>query len=298
MFRQIRAAGVPMLILDPKGDLRQDAAFVQETGATVIVLGKDPIPLNALSTKHNGEIRVADGFVEALSCAVSQLGPKQQDAARQVAKRLLAASDSVRFEQIVDEIDAHYKRQKQKTDVLTATLHKLKDYKLFEPTLSPEEFFSRTWIISVNEASEEALRFALLFTLDALLRYLRAAQDSRVDRALGVRALRLVLAIDEARRIMDVASPDLMEGLVLECRSKGLACMFISQSPDHMDRASDDIIKQLEVVASFEADVSPRAMRRMFGVGASPEALQQLPKGACLARLPDHEGAIVVKTWE
>ena len=297
LFRQIHECGVPLLIIDPKGELREDAAFLREIGAEVVGLGREPVPLDALAFESGSEIRVADGFVEALKGAVPQLGPKQLDAVREITKRLLATSEVVRFEDIVDEVEAHYQRNEMNVDVLTATLHKLRDYSLFAPTYVPREFFSKTWVISVNEAADEALRFALLFLLDTLLRYLRASSEAPVDFDEGVRALRLVLAIDEARRVMDAASPELLEGLVLECRSKGLACMFISQSPDHTDRASDDIVKQLEVVASFEADVGTKAMRRLFG-GTKPRALQQLPIGHLLARLPGEVEAVVVKAWE
>ncbi len=298
LFRQVHERGVPLLIIDPKGELREEAAFLREIGAEVVGLGREPIPLDALACEVGSEIRVADGFVEALKGAVPQLGPKQLDAAREITKRMLANNDVVRFEDIVDDVDTHYKRNDLKVDALTASLHKLRDYALFTPTHSPTEFFSKTWVISVNEATDEALRFALLFLLDTLLRHLRASTEAPVDHGHGVRALRLVLAIDEARRVMEVASPELLEGLVLECRSKGLACMFISQSPDHMDRASDDIVKQLEVVASFEADVGTKAVRRLFGSGSKPRDLQQLPIGHLLARLPGEYEAVVVKAWE
>ncbi len=298
LFRQVREAGVPLLIIDPKGELREETAFIREIGAEVVGLGREPIPLDALACEPGSEIRVADGFVEALKGAVPQLGPKQLDAAREITKRLLANAEVVRFEDVVDEVDAHYRRNDMKVDVLTASLHKLRDYALFAPTHSPKDFFNKTWVISVNEATDEALRFALLFLLDCLLRHLRASSEAPVDHQQGVRALRLVLAIDEARRVMEVASPELLEGLVLECRSKGLACMFISQSPDHMDRASDDLVKQFEVVASFEADVGSRAMRRLFGSGSKPRDLQQLAIGQLLARLPGEDEAVVVKAWE
>lgn len=297
LFRQLRAAGAPLLIIDPKGELREDTAFISELGAQLVTLGQDPIPLDALAGSPQSIVRIADGFVEALAHALPQLGPKQQDVAREVAKKLIATGRRVRFEDIVDSVDAHYQKNKLKTDVLTASLHKLKDYGLFRPQIAPGDFFSRSWVISVNEAQDEALRFAMLFLLDALLRYMRAASEAPVDSARQYRAVRTVLAIDEARRVMDVASPALMEGLVLECRSKGLACMLISQSPDHLDRASDDIVKQFEVIASFEADVTAKATKRLFGARFGPSDLQALERGHCLARLPGKDGAVVVRAW-
>src|SRR5690606_18403197 len=104
---------------------------------------------------------------------------------------------------IVQGVDAKYQQHRQKPDVLVAAMHKLQDYRLFEPRLTPAEFFSRSWIISVNEVQDEALRFAMLFLLDALLRHLRASPDASVDREIGIRAIRTMLVVDEARRIME-----------------------------------------------------------------------------------------------
>jgi hypothetical protein len=297
---QVREHGVPLLIIDPKGDLRDptESAFLRALDANIVCLGREPIPLDVLACGVGNEVRTADGFMEALKGAVPQLGPKQLDTIREITKHLLTTAEVVRFEDIVDAVDTHYKKNDLRGDALTASLHKLRDYSLFEPILSPSEFFKKTQVISVNEVSDESLKFAMLFVLDALLRFLRGGPDAPMDRESGTRALQLMLVIDEARRVMEVASASLINGLVLECGSKGLSCMFISQSPDHMDRASDDIIEQLEVVASFEADVSPKSTKRMFRDGARPRDIQQLELGHLLAKFPGKAEPVVVKAWE
>jgi hypothetical protein len=297
---QVREHNVPLLIIDPKGDLRDpsESAFLRALGANIVCLGREPIPLDVLACGAGNEVRTADGFMEALKGAVPQLGPKQLDTIREITKHLLSSAEVVRFEDIVDAVDTHYKKNDLRGDALTASLHKLRDYSLFEPILSPSEFFKKTQVISVNEVSDESLKFAMLFVLDALLRFLRGGPDAPMDRERGTRALQLMLVIDEARRVMEVASASLINGLVLECGSKGLSCMFISQSPDHMDRASDDIIEQLEVVASFEADVSPKSTKRMFRAGARPGDIQHLELGHLLAKFPGKAEPVVVKAWE
>ncbi len=296
ILQQVSRAGVPILFIDPKGEFRDDATFATSINASIIVLGRDPIPLDALAT-DSGVIRVADGVADALMRAVPDIGPKQQDALREVAKKALAGTGPVHMDALVKGVDDRYRQNRQRQDVLTATLHKLQDYKLFEPKFSPADFFGRSWIISVSEVQDEALRFAMLFILDTLLRYLRSCSDSPADRRLGVRSLRTFLVIDEAKRVVEAASPTLLEGLVLECRSKGLSTFFISQSPDHLDKVSEDIVRQFEVSVSFEADLTAKAARRVLGVGATPEIVQGLKIGTCLARLPGREGASIVRVW-
>lgn len=301
IFRQVARYQLPLLIFDPKGDFKDDKRFAQDIGAQVCVVGVDPIPLNGLapaSSENSALIRAADGFVEALERAIPELGPKQTNRLRDVVKRELANSNRIHFEDIVAGVEREYKQNKLKTDVLTAALSKLRDYKLFTPELTAPQFFSRSWIISANDAQDEALRFTLLFILDALLRFLRSSSDSPQSGD-GHRAMRLMLASDEARRIFELASPTTLEGLVLECRSKGLSCFFLSQSPDHVERASDDLLGQFEVVASFEADLnSSRIGKRLFGNGFDSSDLSRLPRGHCLARLPGRLDAVEIRAWE
>ena len=301
LLAQVAAHGVPILLIDPKGDLKDDKAFARSINATVVNVGQDAIPLDSLLPTGEGEravIHVADGFVEAIAKAVPDLGPKQQDTLREVAKKVIGAGGSVSFETIVQAVDARYKANKQRTDALTATLHRLRDHRLFEPRLSPEEFFSQSWIISLNGVRDDAARFTMLFLLHTMWGLLRESSDTEVDRKRGVRKLRLMLVIDEAKRAVDVASPTMLEDIVLQGRSKGLSCFFLSQSPDHLDRASDDIVRQFEVVATFQTEISAKSTRRVLGPRATPDMVQDLKMGTCLARLPGHDDPVVVRVWQ
>lgn len=305
ILRQVARQRVPILYVDPKGDLRADRTFAAEINATPIVLGRDPVPLDALArtTAEDGElIRVADGFVAAMKGAISEMGPKQEHTLRDVTKLALreaGVNRAVSLEDIAQAVDARYRKNNQRdVDVLNASLHKIKDYQLFRPELSPAEFFSRSWIILLHDVSDEAVRFVMLFLLDTLLRYLRSCPPAELDTKLDVRQLRLLLTIDEARRVMNVAPQSLLDGLVLECRSQGLSCFFLSQSPDHLDIASDDIVSQFETAATFEADVSSKAARRVLGPRATPGMVQELEIGTCLARIPGHDGPVIVRAWK
>jgi ABC-type sugar transport system ATPase subunit len=134
----------------------------------------------------------------------------------------------------------------------------------------------------------------MVFVLDALLRWLRAQPDE--PKAEGLQRFRLVLVIDEAKRIMEAAPKEMMEALILECRSKGLGTLLISQSPDHLDGLSDDLVRSLEVAVCFEADVEARSLQRMFN-RARPETVRQLQKGQCLARTPNSKTPKVIQAW-
>jgi ABC-type sugar transport system ATPase subunit len=112
------------------------------------------------------------------------------------------------------------------------------------------------------------------------------------------RQLRLLLSIDEAKTVFERAEPATLDGLVLECRSKGLSCFFLSQTPEHVEKGSDEILGQLSCVASFEADLQKVSIgKRLFGESFSASKLARLDRGTCLVKLPGIPST-VVRAWD
>ena len=288
---------IPMLIFDPKGDLGSDESFVAELNAKVIRIGQDPIPLNCLEHAGNTEhelLRVRDSFCDAIKLAVN-LGQVQQGRLKEVVSRCLNTNQNIGTTEVAQAVVDDYHDNGSKADQLLSICKSISEYKLFDTSMGCSEFFAQTWIISANHASEEQLRLCLLLMLNTLLRWLRAIPDSEITAE--HRNLRLLLSCDEARIIFDLAESSTLEGLVLECRSKGLSCFFLSQSPDHVDRGSDEILTQLSMVASFAADLRRESTcKRLFGESFNANKLTRLETGSCLAKMP-HLGTVVVKAW-
>jgi hypothetical protein len=59
-----------------------------------------------------------------------------------------------------------------------------------------------------NSAPETAQRLVVFLVLDAMYAYFKALPDSSMD-AQGHRALRAVLVVDEARRVLSFGQPSL-----------------------------------------------------------------------------------------
>jgi hypothetical protein len=297
LMLQLKKAALPMFIFDPKGDLAGDSEFIAAIGARALSVGRSPIPLHALvigDLPTNSATRVADDLAEALKRTSPGIGQKQREMARTTAEELLQSRRAVGLSDIYAAVERRYEDEGLKADTLIATLRRFRDYNLFEPREVPAEFFGQTTILSFHEANNEVVRFSMVFVLDALLRWLRALPDE--PKAAGVQRFRLVLVIDEAKRIMEAAPKEMMEALILECRSKGLGTLLISQSPDHLDGLSDDLVRSLEVAVCFEADVEARSLQRMFN-RAKPETVRQLQKGQCLVRTPNSKTPKVIQAW-
>lgn len=298
MVRAMRAqSGCPVLLFDMgKGDLAADHALVEALGATVIEPTRTPVPLDVLHvdpSDQSGVVTAAMRFRESfIRVPPSRLGGAQQDLLRDAAQRALVGARPVRLRDVRDRLREVYAERKRKDDVATATFNDMMSWQLFEPQMKPAEFFSKSWIIDVHKAPETAQRLVVFLLLDALYAYLTQAADTSVD-AQGHRAMRIVLVVDEARKVLAYEQQSLI-GLVRESRSKGGAVVLISQSPDDFDQVEEDFLENIGLGVVFRTNARPQQLTRMLG---SSVDLASLKDGVCVTRLVDR-GLVRVQAWQ
>jgi hypothetical protein len=222
-------------------------------------------------------------------------GPMQQDALRDAARnayqnhRLPIGITTIR-----DELRAIYAQNTRKPDIVTSTFNDLTQWTLFEPQMKPAQFFSRSWILDVHDAPETAQRLVVSLVMDALYAYFKSLSDSAMDPQ-NHRALRLVLMVDEARRVLGYGQPSLIN-LVRESRSKGVSVFLISQSPDDYDSVEDNFLENIGLGVCFKTNAtSSRVLRAWLGQSVD---LAALPDGVAVTRLPGLPGVARVKAWE
>ena len=302
LLGQIReAAKVPCVIFDFKGDLAGNPVFVSELDATVITSPSTPVPLDVLHIPNrsageitNGAIRFRDSFV---LIPKGRIGPVQGGELRDAAKTAFtkqAAGKPIEITTIRDELLALYAANSRKGNTLTETFQELTQWRLFDPRLSPAEFFQRSWIIDVHSAPETAQRLIVFLVLDAMYAHFKTLPDSAMD-AQGHRALRLVLVVDEAKRVLSYGQPSLIS-LVRESRSKGMSVFLISQSPEDYDTAEEDFLEQIGLTVFFRANgSSSKVLKACLGQTVD---LAGLPDGIAYSRLPGQTAAIRIKAWE
>jgi hypothetical protein len=304
MLAQIRRqVNVPTLIFDFKGDLANNNTFAKEMGATVVRSPSNPVPLDVLHLADsspteitNAAMRFRESFVRIPK---NKIGAVQQDALRDAARAAFLKhrpGKPVEISTVRDELLAIYARTSKKGDIVTSTFNDLLQggRKMFDPRLSPEEFFGQSWIIDVHEGQETDQRLIVFLVLDALYAYYKPLLDSALDR-MGHRALRTVLVVDEARRVLNYSQPSLIS-LVRETRSKGMSVFLISQSPDDFDTTDEDFLAQIGLMACFRANgSSPRVLKACLGQTVD---LAGLPDGVAVTRLPGHATATRIQAWE
>jgi energy-coupling factor transporter ATP-binding protein EcfA2 len=293
-------SGAPMLVFDFKGDLSLDESLMQSIGGTVVDLRTAPVPLDVLHVAGteqidvvNAAIRFRDSFAQVP--VNSRLGDIQAESVREAALRAMQGQRPVRISDVRDRLREVYAERRKKVDLATTMFSELMNFQLFEPKLTPEEFFSRSWVINTSALPDTTRRLVLFLLLDAAYAYLMAAGESPIDDA-GNRALRLIVFVDEAHKLMSVdgGPPPSLGALIRESRSKGGSVFLVSQSPDDFVTSRENYFENIGLGVCFATNARPGPLNEMF---KQPVDLAGLPTGVAITRLPD--GRIVkVRAWQ
>lgn len=278
-LRQIREqTGAPVVLLDlGKGDLAEDGALARDLAATVLRVPDDPVPLDMFYGSRRSESSASDvvlGFRDSFGRVMqSKPGAKQLDHFREALKPLFAQTAAITLDQVREHLRRYYEARDLATDSVLATINDLTERTIFSPVQSPDQFFSQSWIIAFGQARETVRNLAAFLLLDALNNWLRRTGEASRDES-GHRALRVVLAIDEARAVLAAQHKALSENIRLH-RAKGLMVMLASQSPDDYDGAADDYLENIGLPVCFKTNAqSPRVLQAMFRTRVNFSALE------------------------
>lgn len=291
MLRAIREqAPVPLLAFDFKGDLsgftgtQGQTALGEAFEAEVIEPPRMPIPLDVLALAQRDRFGIDEAalrFRESFSrLKGSKLGDRQRNYVHEAAARALANEEPCELRHIRDRLLEVYEEHEAKEDGATSSMEELCRFPLFEPKLSPAEFFQKSWIIKLPpNVPEDSRTIVVNLLLDALDQHLNGLVDAETSPD-GARGLRILCMIDEAHQILGTRLPSLSR-LIRMSRSKGGAVMLVSQSPDDFSGEDDEFLDNMGLVAAFATNAKPGAAARVLGKGAN---LTNLQTGQCFVR--------------
>lgn len=103
-----------------------------------------------------------------------------------------------------------------------------------------------------------------LMILDSAASFILEQNDSTVPG--GLRTLRHLLIVDEARKVLQEKKSESLVDLVRQGRSKGSVVMLLSQDPSDFDGAADDFLSQIGTVVAFACAQSDRGLKGLAGV--------------------------------
>lgn len=267
-----------------KGDVADDADFVEATRADVVRLPDESLPLNPFARVNvNSETAVkvaAQEFADLMESVEKRLGIVQK---RRLNDAILSGFETMRgtkspfpdFEIVRQEIDTFYFIQNNfKPDTLTEIVRQLTDFKIFSNNDDSQIWNSltdRTVVIDLHGLTVLREMTAFL-VLSSLYRELMAMPDSNVS-ADGVREMRTIIVIDEAHHFLkDKKRNVILENMIRAVRSKGASVFLMSQSPDDYDAGDFDFTELLEFVFLLQSNANAIGfLQNAFGVSA-PEA--------------------------
>jgi hypothetical protein len=278
MLRAMRAlTPFALVAFDFKGDMAdQRNALDQPFQARVIQPPAQPVPLDVLWLADRTQTGIAlagQRLRDSLATLKrADFGARQRDALSEAAETALRTKTPCTLADVRDALKRVYAQRGMKDDGAIGTLNDLCRVPLFTPDQSPAEFFGRSWIIRLRQdLPNEARAVVVTLVTDALDRWLNTLSDSPTD-AEGNRGLRVACVIDEAHRILGAKLPGL-SNLIRLSRSKGGAVMLISQQPGDFDGEDDEFLAEMGLVAAFNTNARPAAVKRIRGAGADLSTL-------------------------
>ncbi len=301
-------ARVPLLLIDPKGELVDNGALSERLSSlspppTAIEVGEHPIPLDFLPGPGVGSAsvtRAAMQFRDSIVSCCRGVGNIQQDLLRQAVEQVIMFEHPRDLVALRDWYKQKLVDANKDHDSVLSRLNELTTLKVFESSLSMSDFFGRSWVISLKTlGTEELKRLIILLLLDALKAFILPQPDTTTPN--GFRTLRHLLVIDEARRILADKKYQSLVDLVRQGRSKGQVIMLLSQDPSDFEGHADDFTTQLGTVISFACAQSQRGLRALqgaYGRRLQPSEFSDtyLPTGVAFAKLPGRE-AQRVQCW-
>lgn len=302
MLRSIREqAPTPLLAFDFKGDLagftgtQGQTALGEAFEAQVIEPPRIPIPLDVLALSQKDQFGIDEAalrFRESFSrLKGSKLGDRQRNYVHEAVARALSTEKPCELRHVRDRLLNVYEEHEAKEDGATSNMEELCRFPLFEPTMSPGEFFQKSWIIKLPpNVPEDSRTIVVNLLLDALDQHLNGLADSETAPD-GARGLRILCMIDEAHQILGTKLPSLSR-LIRMSRSKGGAVMLVSQSPDDFSGEDDEFLDNMGLVAAFATNAKAGAAARVLGKGAN---LTNLQTGQCFVRF--NKSTKKIKAW-
>jgi DNA sulfur modification protein DndE len=303
-------AGIPFLLIDPKGEFVEDGRPIGALGAEfpdciAIEVGSAPIPLDFLPPPTVGTASVTKAALQlrdSIAACCKTTGDKQLSLLSNVIRDVVMMGDSRDLVAIRDRYERQLEEIGAKHDSVLSRLGELTALEVFEPELSAAEFFSKSCIISLKGLpSEDLKRLVILLVLDSLRAYTLGKPDSPLDDS-DHRHLRHLLVIDEARRILASKRNEALVDLVRQGRSKGQVVILLSQDPSDFDGQADDFTTQLGTIIAFACAQSSRGLKALqgaFGRSLQPAEFSdtRLPAGVAFTKLPGRPPC-QVQCWE
>ncbi len=314
MFEQSNGH-VNYIYLDFKGlkkdDIKEMEGFFNTTQTDFVNVPDTKFPINPLTFIDNinevNKLMGIDKFVDIV-CKYSNLGVKQKSKLRESTTEAFQNQKGGTYPTILQINDILQDLVGDKKDTLTEIMDELSRYQIFiDDPKNQSNFLSKNLYLSLSGDLSNSVRFTSLFLiLNYIYNTFMNMDNTPVEN--NTKALRYVILIDEAHVIFkEKKYQDILEKMLREIRSKGVAVVLLSQGIDEYNQSDFDFSTMCEIAFLLDIkDKNQKVMEKFLGLSGEnskkiARSMEKIAKGQAISNIKEFEIAKLFKVkqfWE
>jgi DNA sulfur modification protein DndE len=302
-FVENSGGGINFLYLDFKGlkkdDVKDMQPFFKRTNTTFIDAPEKPFPLNPLTFIDNvnekSRLMGISKFVDIIATYAPRMGATQTQQLKDATKEAFARKKGGAYPTMRDISDCLFEVTGGKPDTLTEIMKSLSDYELFaSKTDAKTDFLSKNYYFSLSGDLDKTIRFTSTFlAINYIYTTFMSMENAPVTN--GVQALRYVLLIDEAHVLFkDKKAQELLQSILREIRSKGVAVVLLSQGIEEFNQPTFDFSSLCAnaVLLEIKDRLNLKPMSRFLGFSEAEtrllsQSMGKIQKGQAVANVKE-----------
>ena len=297
------AGVINFLYLDLKGIKNDDAKamqpFFDRTKTTFVSALEKPFPFNPLmfidNVNEQNRLRGISKFVDIITSYAPQMGATQTQQLKDATKEAFARKKGGAYPSMRDLSNCLSDAIGSKPDTLTDTMNTLTSSELFAiKTDAKNNFLNQNYYFSISDDLDKTIRLTSAFlTIYYLYNTFMNMENAPVTN--GVQAMRYVLVIDEAQYLFrDRKLQELVERMLREVRSKGVAVMLLSQGIEEFNQPTLDFSSMCAnaVLLGINDRLNLKPMSRFLGLGDAEtrllgQSIMKIQKGQAVTNVKE-----------
>ncbi|CAH0137687.1 MULTISPECIES: DndE family protein [unclassified Pedobacter] len=302
---------VNYIYLDFKGLKKEDEEalrpFFNETFTTLIDVPQTTFPLNPLSFIDNinekNKLMGINKFVDIIA-SYSGIGKKQEQTLKDAVKEVFAEQKSGKYPNLKQIYDRVQEFEGEKRSTLSEILEALTEFDIFDSdTTTNKSFINKNYYLSLSGDLNKSLRFTSMFlVINYLYNTFMNMENAPIEN--NIQSMRYVILIDEAHVIFkEKKSQDLLEKILREIRSKGVAVVLLSQGIEEFNQPSFDFSSMCETAFLFDIKdkTNLKLVQKFMGVGDKDAnklkvSLEKIQKYQVVSNLKEYKIGELFKT--
>lgn len=301
---------VNFIFLDFKGLKKEDEKalqpFFNKTQAVYIDAPQKPFPVNPLSFIDNvnekNKIMGISKLVDIIT-TYSNIGKNQQQTLKDAVREVFASMKNGQYPSFKEIYESVLDMEGDKASTLKEILQSLSELDLFETKVDfKNSFLNKNYYLSLSGDLPRNVRFTSVFLIINYIYNTFMNMDNAPIEG-KYQGMRYVLLIDEAHVIFkEKKSQDLLEKILREFRSKGVAVVLLSQGIEEFNQPSFDFSSMCETAFLFDIKdkTNLKMMQKFLGLGEKDSqklrtSMENIKKYQLVSNLKEFKAAELFK---